>query len=209
MKGIEGKGRGLTPWARAVLAALLLACAPCGKVLAQGGAGTPGSAVPKATTGKTVAAAKAPLVKVAGNYGQWALVCEEINDASRKEPCSLMQALVEHDSQKIVFRLTVAYGPKGNLVFRIDSPNGVALQKGVEFSPDAVKTYRIPFETCLPQGCSALLLMGDDLRHDIEKSQKGTITVYALNGKAVQAVTPLNGFGDGLAALDKRRGTSP
>jgi invasion protein IalB len=151
-------------------------------------------AVPKATNGKTVAEAKAPPVKVAGNYGQWALVCAEVKDGTDKEPCSLVQALVERDSQKLVFRLTVAYGPKGNLVLRIDGPNGVALQKGLEFSPDAVKTYRMPFETCLPQGCTALLLMQDDLKHDIEKSQKGTITVYALNGRAVQAVTPLSGF---------------
>lgn len=106
-----------------------------------------------------------------------------------------------------MFRLTVAYGRKGNLVLRIDR-NGVALQKGLEFSPDAVKIYRMPFQTCLAQGCSALLVMADDLKQDLTKVQKGTITVYALNGQAVRAVTELNGFADGLAALDKRRGAS-
>jgi invasion protein IalB len=69
-----------------------------------------------------------------------------------------VQALVEHESQKLVFRLTVAYGPRGNFLLRIDSPNGDALQKGLKFSPDAIKSYRLPFETCLPQGCSALIL---------------------------------------------------
>jgi invasion protein IalB len=115
--------------------------------------------------------------------------------------------LIEHDSQKLVFRLTVAYGPKGNLVLRIDR-NGVALQKGLKFSPDAVKIYRMPFQTCLAQGCSALLVMADDLKQDLTKVQKGTITVYALNGQAVRAVTELNSFADGLAALDKRRGAA-
>jgi hypothetical protein len=47
------------------------------------------------------------------------------------------------------------------------------------------------------------------MKNDIERSQRGTITVYALNGRAVQVATPLTGFADGLAALDKRRGTTP
>lgn len=170
----------------------------------------------KAAAGETAKEAKAapdapkpPGVKVAGNFGQWTLVCAEAKDATGNEPCSLVQALVERNSQKLVFRLAVTYGPKGNLVLRIDSPNGVALQRGLEFAPDAVKIYRIPFETCLAQGCSALLLMKDDLKQDLAKAQKGTITVYALNGRAVQAVTELTGFADGLAALDKRRQAKP
>ena len=120
-----------------------------------------------------------------------------------------MQALVEKDTQKLVFRVSVGYGPKGNLVLRIDGPTGVALQKGLEFSPDVVKIYRLPFQTCVPQGCSAVLVVADDLKQDLQKSQKGTITVYALNGQALQAPTELAGFADGLAALEKRRGAKP
>lgn len=150
-------------------------------------------------------AAKPPAVKVAGNFGQWALVCGEPNSKDDKPPCNLIQALVEKETQKLVFRVSVGYGPKGNLILRIDGPTGVALQKGLEFSPDAVKTYRLPFQTCVPQGCSAVLVVADDLKQDLQKSEKGTITVYALNGQAVQAPTQLAGFADGLAALDKRR----
>jgi invasion protein IalB len=196
--------------------AVLLFAWPFAVADAQSGGANPGGAVPKAAApdvAKTAKAApevpKAPPAKVAGNFGQWALVCGEVKDEAGREPCSLVQALVEHESQKLVFRLTVAYGPKGNLVLRIDSPNGVALQKGLEFSPDAVKIYRMPFQTCLAQGCSALLVMDNDLKQDLQKAQKGTITVYALNGQAVQAVTELTGFSDGLAALDKRRGAKP
>jgi invasion protein IalB len=122
-----------------------------------------------------------------------------------KPSCSRVQALVGRDSNKLVFRVTVAYGPQGNLVLRIDGPTGVALQKGLEFSPDEVKTYRMPFQTCLPRGCSAVLVVADDLKQDLQKSQKGTITVYALGGQAVHAPAQFAGFADGLAALDKRR----
>jgi invasion protein IalB len=152
----------------------VLAAAACGLVLVLGGealaqAGgnaSPGGAVPKpaqpdqSKNAKAAAEpAKPPDVAVAGNFGQWALICGKDKDKDGKEPCSLVQALVQKETQKLVFRLTVAYGPKGNLVLRIDGPTGVALQKGLEFSPDAVKVYRLQYQACLAQGCSALLLM--------------------------------------------------
>jgi invasion protein IalB len=68
-----------------------------------------------------------------------------------------------------------------------------------------VKTYRMPFQTCLPRGCSAVLVIADDLKQDLQKAQNGSITVYALGGQAVRAPTQLAGFADGLAALDKTR----
>jgi invasion protein IalB len=181
-----------------------------GEASAQaGGQAPPGAPVPKQAAPEAAKAAAEPPksapVKVAGNFGQWALVCNEPKTKEEKPACSLVQALVERDSKKLVFRLAVAYGPQGNLVLRIDSPTGIALQKGLEFSPDAVKIYRLPFQTCVPQGCSAMLVIADDLKQDLQKSAKGTISVFALNGREVKAATELAGFADGLAALDKRR----
>jgi invasion protein IalB len=190
-----------------------LACAAALLVLAgaasaqTGGQGAPGGAVPKpqgpGTAKDAKAAAEAPAAKVAGTFGQWALLCSENKEAT--EPCNLVQALVERSSQQLVFRVTVGYGPKGNLVLRIDGPTGIALQKGIEFSPDAVKIYRLPFQTCIPEGCRAVLIVEDDLKRDLQKSDTGTITVYALNGQELRALAELTGFADGLAALDKRR----
>ncbi len=197
-----------------VLATLTILLSLAGHASAQqaGGQAPAGGTVPKQAAPKAAAnakdggdATKPPPVKVAGNFGQWALVCAEPTSKDDTPPCNLVQALVEKETQKLVFRVSVGYGPKGNLILRIDSPTGVALQKGLEFSPGAVKIYRLPFQTCVPQGCSAVLLVGDDLKQDLQKSDKGTITVYALNGQAVQAPTQLTGFADGLAALEKRR----
>lgn len=184
-----------------------------GEASAQtGGQASPGAIVPKPGAPDAAANAKAAAeppkpapVKVAGNFGQWALVCNEPHTKEEKPACSLVQALVERDSKQLMFRVSVTYGPKGNLMLRIDSPTGVALQKGLEFSPDEVKIYRLPFQTCVPRGCSAVLVMADDLKQDLQKSEKGTITVYALSGQAVRALAQLAGFADGLAALDKRR----
>jgi len=138
-----------------------------GQAVAQaGGNASPGGSVAKPTAPAKAQGepGKAPEVTIAGNFGQWALVCGKEKDKEGREPCSLVQALVQRESQKLVFRVTVAYGPQGNLVLRIDGPTGVALQKGLEFSPDAIKIYRMSYQACVPQQCSALLVVPDDLK---------------------------------------------
>jgi invasion protein IalB len=206
--------------------AMILLGAP--SALAQGGGESPGSAVPKpakpgaakpsvakSNTAKPAdPKAASPPPTVVGNYGQWALVCGKPKSKDAKESCSLIQALVERDSQKLVFRIILAYGPQGNLVLRVDGPTGIALQRGVEFSPgadagtekaEASKVYRLPFQTCVAQGCRALLVVPDELKAEIKNSGKGTLRVFTLDGRAVQTATDFAGFTEGLAALDKRR----
>ena len=72
-----------------------------------GGQGTPGTAVPKAAQSAPAAKApaeppKAPPGKVTGNFGQWSLICTEPKTKEEKPSCSLVQALVERDTNKRV-----------------------------------------------------------------------------------------------------------
>jgi len=148
----------------------------------------------------------APKANVAGSFGNWTLLCgKEGDDKTAEERCSLVLPLMEKESQKLVFRVILTYGPQGRLVLRVDGPTGVALQRGVEFSPDTRKIYRMPYQTCLPMGCKALLIVEDDMRKEIAKSKQGSITVYALNGKPVKTMTALTGFAAGMKALEKHR----
>ena len=101
-----------------------LACAAplillAGAALAQtGGQAAPSGAVPKpqapGVAKDAKAAAEAPAATVAGTFGQWSLVCSEAKTKDAPS-CTLVQALVEKETQKMVFRVSVAYGPKGNL----------------------------------------------------------------------------------------------
>jgi len=189
---------------RVAAAALLLGALATGEALAQNGGNSSAAKkkTPAAAAQKVGTATKPPPAKVAGSFGNWTLLCgKEAKD--EKERCSLVLPLVEKETQKLVFRVIVTYGPKGNLVLRVDGPTGVALQRGIEFSPDTKKIYRMPFQTCLPMGCKALLLVPDELKKEMAASKQGAITVYALNGRAVQTIAAISGFGKGMAALDK------
>lgn len=206
-----------------VLMAFGLVLLAGGVTIAQEGA--PGSAAPKAppaaapkvlpSTPKleiTTEGARGqaqPATSIAGNFGEWVLVCANEKDESGKKPCSLAQALVERESQKLVFRVIFTHGPKGNLVLQVDGPIGVALQRGLEFSPDAKKVYRLPFQTCVPRGCRAVMVVEDALKGELKGSKKGTLTVFALNGQAVRTATDLSGLTEGLAALDKSQLPAP
>lgn len=190
MAGLMGLG---SRFALAVVLSLALA----GGALAQSSA---------AKKGPPKAGAAEPTAKVEGTFGTWTLLCgKEGTDKKAKERCSLVLPLVEKDTQKLVFRVIVTYGPKGQLVLRVDGPTGVALQRGLEFSPDTKKIYRMPFQTCLPMGCKALLIVSDELKKELSATKQGSLTVYALNGKAVQTLASFSGFAKALAALNKRR----
>jgi invasion protein IalB len=195
--------RPTTPRSRLALAIVLIAFTSAGGALAQA-AGGKSSAAKK---GEAPAAAQEPTASVVASFGNWTLLCgKEAVGKDQIERCSLVLPLVEKTSQKLVFRVIVTYGPEGRLVLRIDGPTGVALQRGLEFSPDTREIYRMAFQTCLPLGCKALLLLSDDLKKKMIDSKQSAITVYALNGKAVQTVTSLKGLAEGLAVLDKHVG---
>jgi invasion protein IalB len=184
----------------AVVIAALACFIAAGPTFAQKETGS-SSAVKKAPPAPSKAA---PEAKVVGSYGNWTLLCGTEGDVG--ERCSLVLPLIEKETQKLVFRVIVTYAPQGKLVLRVDGPTGVALQRGIEFSPDTQKIYRMPFQTCLPMGCKALLLVEDDMRKGMLASKQGSITVFALNGRAIKTVAALDGFADGIKALDKRLG---
>lgn len=185
---------------------LLLLLLPAGTIaLAE----PPAAAGPGSQAPKTAPKAPAqPKPEVAGQFGDWALVCVESKDNAKPAPCVLVQRLVEASSKKTVFNLTIGYGPQGKLVLIVRAPLGVALAKGVEMSLDPQTVHRAAFNSCLPDGCQAVLVLSSDLQQQMRKTEQAQLTVYGLDGKAFRAASSLKGLGDGLGALDKRRGPS-
>ena len=173
--------------------------------------GPPDAAWAQTTSAKKTAPAEndpsKPATRVAGSYGNWTLLCGKEGDPkTAEERCSLVLPLIEKKTQKLIFRVIMVYGPKGRLVLRVDGPTGVALQRGVQFATDSGKVYTLPYQTCLPMGCKALLLVQDDMRKELITSKQGSIAVFALNGRAIKTVAAIDGFADGMEALDKRLG---
>ena len=187
------------------LAIVLIIMACCSHAMAE----PPAAATAGTQPAQDAAAApKQTGALVAGQFGDWSLVCPETEDKTKPASCRLVQRLVEAKSKKTVFHLAVGYGPRGNLILVVRAPLGIALAKGLEFSLGDQTIHRAAFSTCRPDGCQAVLILPNELRQQMRKAEQAWLTAYGLSGKPFQTAASLKGFADGLSALDKRRGPS-
>ena len=90
----------------------------------------------------------------------------------------------------------------------VRAPLGIALVRGLEVTFGAQPVQRSPFNTCLSNGCQAVLILSKPLQEEILKAERALITVYAPNGNPFQAVASLKDLGTAIETLNKRRGPS-
>lgn len=175
----------------------------------------PSSSAPEAPPAEQ-AAPKAPAKEAAKEaakaggerIGDWTLFCPEPKDKEKPPSCTLEQLLIDAETKRVVFHLAIGYGPRGNLIFVVRAPLGIALVRGLEVTFGAQPMQRAPFGICLSNGCQAILILSKPLQDEIVKAERALITVYAPNGSPFQAAASLKGLGPAIDTLSKRRGPS-
>ena len=80
----------------------------------------------------------------------------------------------------------------------VRAPLGIALVRGLEVPFGAQPVQRAPFNTCLSNGCQAVLILSKPLQEEILKAERALITVYAPNGNPFQAVASLKDLGTAI-----------
>lgn len=214
-------------WLLAGLGLMLFSISTCADFALAGtadaGASSSGAPKPSAKVPEQVAPAAPPAAPaksgaatVAGQFGDWAMLCgddakddkSKEKDKARSGSCSLVQQLVDSSSKKSVFSLTIVYGPRGNLILIVDAPLGVALDRGLEMTLGGQSVQREAFSHCLPAGCQTVLILTDALKEEMRKATEGFLTVYTLSGAPLRVAFSLKGLDEALSALDKRRSPS-
>ena len=79
----------------------------------------------------------------------------------------------------------------------VRAPLGIALVRGLEVTFGAQPVRRAPFNTCLSNGCQAVLILSKPLQEEILKAERALITVYAPNGQSVSGGRFAQGPGHG------------
>jgi invasion protein IalB len=153
------------------------------------------------------AAKEAPKV-VGERIGDWTLFCPEAKDKTKPVSCTLEQLLMDAETKRVAFHLAIGYGPRGNLILVVRAPLGIALVRGLEVTFGAQPVQRAPFNTCLSNGCQAVLILSKPLQEEILKAERALITAYAPNGTPYQAAASLKGLDTAIGTLNKRRGPS-
>lgn len=162
--------------------------------------------VPKAPTKE---AAREEAQASGQRIGDWTLFCPEAKDKTKPVTCTLEQLLVDAGTKKVAFHLAIGYGPRGNLILILRAPLGIALVRGLEVTFGGQAVQRVPFSTCKPNGCQAVLILSPALQQEMRKAERALITVYGPAGKPFQATASLKSFGEAVDALNKRGGPSP
>jgi invasion protein IalB len=199
---------------RLVVAVLFVGLQCLGAALA-GAPADPSSSAPKSPPAEQ-AAPKAPAkdaAKVAAKaggerIGDWTLFCPEAKNKTEPPSCTLEQLLIDAETKRVAFHLAIGYGPRGNLILVVRAPLGIALVRGLEVTFGAQPVQRAPFNTCLSNGCQAVLILSKPLQEEILKAERALIAVYAPNGNPFQAVASLKDLGTAIETLNKRRGPS-
>jgi invasion protein IalB len=199
---------------RLVVVLLLVALQSLGAAFA-GAPADPSSSAPRKTPAEQ-AAPKAPAkdaakeaAKAGGErIGDWTLFCPEAKNKTEPPSCTVEQLLIDVETKRVAFHLAIGYGPRGNLILVVRAPLGIALVRGLEVTFGAQPVQRAPFNTCLSNGCQAVLILSKPLQEEILKAERALITVYAPNGNPFQAVASLKDLGTAIETLNKRRGPS-
>lgn len=135
-------------------------------------------------------------------YGDWTYVCVQPANAGDVR-CSISQQLTDPATNAAIFRWRISKGPDGGLVGEWDTPSAINVGQGIVLDAGWDKPARIPFATCLPEGCRAVAGFDPDAVDRLSKAGKAVVTLFPVDAgsSGVQLTFSVNGLADALAAL--------
>jgi len=116
--------------------------------------------------------------KVGERFGDWVFNCTAI--AQNQTSCSLNQALVNKQTQKVVARFSVVREQETNRPALIAIlPLGIDLTTSVMGAVDENDAFKFTMETCTRAGCFAKVILEDGLLGQMKNGKLLTATFTA------------------------------
>jgi invasion protein IalB len=158
--------------------------------------GTPATSAP--TTAPSV-----PVRTERIQYNAWTVTCTDTVEKTSKKNCSAMLQLINQKQRNVILVWLMGRDNQGVLRSVIQSPTGVQIPKGIELKLGNGPTRSLPYVNCAPQKCEASINMDDAMVHDAKVSPDAIVTVYALDGRAINFKMEIKGIDKAFAALGK------
>jgi invasion protein IalB len=153
------------------------------------------------------AAPEAPQTETIATRGAWSVQCTEVPGGKGAKTCGMIQNTKSDKNENVAISIVVSRvkrDGKAATFMRILAPIGVYLPTGIPVEIDgAALPNRMQFSRCLPRICEAF---GEASPESLAKFKKGTAAVFYLYdrpGNSFPMKVSLEGFGAGLADLDK------
>ena len=200
--------------AAATLAAIALSC---GLAQAQGGKPAPArapAAQPAAPQPQPAAQQPPPATAEAPapapgpkpwrteilNFDNWSVTCQDFREPAPRRNCQAQMQVVRQGSQQVILTIVVAGDDKNVYRAAVSTPTGVAIQPGVDLAIGG-QTRKIPFDTCEPARCTAVVVVDEKLVKDMSAGADIDATMVSNGGAAVKMSFSSKGFDKAWAAL--------
>jgi invasion protein IalB len=134
--------------------------------------------------------------------GDWLFNCAT-NPQTSARRCSIVQRILNNQSNSVVFAWVIGNDDQGNLVAVWQTPTGVLINRGVAIDVGTEKPIAVPYTACITGHCEAVATLAPDFVETLIKAEKATATIIAVSGQGLTFDLSVKGLSDGIAALKK------
>jgi len=134
------------------------------------------------------------------NFDNWSVTCQDFREPAARRTCQAQMQVVRQGSQQVILTMIVAGDDKNVYRAAVSTPTGVAIQPGVDLAIGG-QTRKIPFESCEPARCTAVVVIDDRLAKDMSSGADMDATVVSNAGQSVKMSFSSKGFDKAWAAL--------
>jgi len=152
------------------------------------------------------AAAAAPAANffLKASDGDWKLRCQK--DAPDK---CIGIVNVANKNKQLVMVWMVGLARTGGLGMTIETPTGVTLAPGLDFTLDANAVHHMSFGACGPNACQARMLLDSATLDEMRKAAKASVSFALANGRKVTYTVPVRGTDKMLADIAPPAAAAP
>lgn len=137
-------------------------------------------------------------------YDYWTIRCESEIKKKNLRPCYLFQNLILREGGSRVLHIAAGLHPnnKNLVILLVTMPLGISLPPGASLQVDDHKPIKFMIERCQPEGCRGGFKLTEDMKKQLETGKTATVTFYDGNRKPIDVSISLNGFSEGITALN-------
>lgn len=151
-----------------------------------------------------------PKLEEVGKFGSWSVQCGDVPvDAKGKmqRQCGMSQTTKSEKDERIPLTVVVARAKQADktlTMIRVLAPMGVYLPGQVGLEVDGAATGRVPFIRCRGQVCEAMAEASAPTLDKLKQGKQAVFYIMVAPGVSFPMKVALDGFGKGLAELDKQ-----
>ena len=141
-------------------------------------------------------------------FGDWIYACIKVPNSADTR-CQISQQLSDSATKQPLFAWRITQDGQGGLVGEWETRSGILVDRGIVMDMGTEKPVTIPFQACLPQGCTAVAKLAPEVISAMSKAGNASATISPVGGKPVKLTLSVKGLSDALAALQPAQTPPP